>query len=720
MKALLTLGALLLTFNIVAQNGLVKEADGLFDKYSFPEALEIYQDAWKQDSSSAHVARQVGLCMRKLGMLEESGPWFMRAIELRSEETSDMLHYAEAMKAQREYAQAVFWFALYGQQEPDDRRAQMHLKDTRYFHNLMADSLKYELKRLSINTDKPSFGMCKFNDRYIFSTAGIRSFGSEVNEWNDLPYLDIYQCDIDADGEFIDASPVEGTVNSKYHDGPAYFDPVSQTMFITRNNIKGGRPVYDQSGTANLKVYAHKLEEGKWSKATDLPFNSENYSVGHAAMNKMGDQMIFVSNMPGGYGGTDLYRVNVRNGEWGEPENLGPMINTEGNEMFPFISDNNLLYYSSDGHAGLGGLDIFVAESMGRTYSEPKNLGFPINSPKDDFSIFYNEEEEVGYFSTNRTGQGSDNIFRFSNVRFMQQIVAMTFETNENAQLGGKYITLSSLTTKRDTSLRLDETGSFQIAVDAGQDFAVFMGSGESKSHEPIATFTVSDLLEETYINLGSFLVGKEQLIEAGIIKEVIEKLATIVGNDSLDNRAKDQEIRLLLEKLRSETNFLSNAEFDQLSTTNLIDDTSLNQLVSEQTHEVKQKNADLKQFHLNNIYFGFDQHIIRTSEKDKIAALVKMMNEDPSLSIIVKAHTDSRGDDNYNLALSLRRAKSMQKYLGDKGISNDRFQIAWVGERELAVDCSNQPCTAADHALNRRVEVLFVGTEAPTLGMGE
>ncbi|MFM1930990.1 MAG: photosystem chlorophyll a apoprotein [Bacteroidota bacterium] len=720
MKALLTLSALLLTFNIFAQRGLTEEADRLFDKFSYPEALDYYRDAWQQDSTSAHTARQIGLCMRKLGMLEESGAWFMRAIELKSEEPLDMLYYAESMKSNREYAQAVFWYALFGQQVPDDRRAQMHLKDTKYFHNLMADSLRYELKRLSINTDKPSFGMCKFNDRYIFSTAGIRTFGAQVNTWNDLPYLDIYQCDIDDNGEFVDATPVDGSVNSKYHDGPAFYDPVSQTMFVTRNNVKGGRPVYDKSGTANLKVYAHKWVNGGWTKAMDLPFNSEEYSVGHAAMNRAGDQLIFVSNMPGGYGGTDLYRVSYQNGVWGQPENLGPVINTEGNEMFPFISDNNLLYFSSDGQAGLGGLDIFVSEPMSMFFKEPKNLGFPINSPQDDFSIYYNEIEEVGYFSTNRTGKGSDNIYRFSTVKFMQQIVAMTIRTNESAQLAGKYVTLSSLTTQRDTTLRLDETGSFQVLVDAGHEFAVFMGSGETRSSEPITTFKVSDLLEQTYLHLGEILVGKEQLIEAGIIKEVIEKLAVIAGNDSLDFQAKDQEIRMLLEKLRKETNFLSNAEFDQLSTTNLIDDTSLNQLVSEQKEDVKQKNAELREFRLNNIYFGFDQHNVRTSERDKLAALIKMLNEDPTLSVIVKAHTDSRGDDNYNLALSLRRAQAVQKYLNDKGISSDRFQIAWVGERELAVDCVNQPCTAADHGLNRRVEVIFVGTEAPILGMGE
>lgn len=712
MKKFILFIALIASIGASAQNSMIEEGDYYFDKFNFPEAMQFYLEAYQGDSSNAYVARHIGLCMRKLGMLEESADYFFKAIELTADTPEDMLYYAEALKSKADYAKAIFWYAQFANERPEDQRAQKHILDTRYFQDLWADSLKYAIKRLAINTDKPSFGMCKYNEGYIFSSAGIKTSTLQQSTSDEIPYLDIYECALDKDGEAMDAKLIEGNVNSKYHDGPAFFDATRNTMFVTRNNIKRGKPVYDQSGTANLKVYSVKKIAGEWAKSQDLPFNSDEFSVGHPCVNDMGNLMIFVSNMPGGYGGTDLYKVEMNGDEWGEPENLGPKINTEGNEMFPFISPQGYLYFGSDGHAGLGGLDIFVSEVNPLGYSEPNNLGFPINSPQDDFSIFYDEDAEVGYFATNRTG--TDNVFRFSVVNFIQQIVAMTFENEYGVDLAGKNVTLRWLEAQADSTIRLDETGSFQFLAEAGKEFEVFLGNGASRSSEPIASFTTADQLADTYHNLGKFNVNREALEEVGLLEKAMTLVASAIEQDTEQAglAATGQNIRDMLLRLRDETNFLSHSEFDELSNADLIDDSELNRLVSTQSETIKEKNKELKEYKLNNIYFGFDSYSIRSSEKTKVGALTKILKEDPNVNVVIKAHTDSRGNADYNLLLSMRRAKSIQQHLEKQGIDPNRFQIAWVGENELYVDCNNQPCGAADHALNRRAEVVFISND--------
>lgn len=1013
MKHFALLIALFGCLSISAQNSLLEEGDYYFDKFNFPEAMQFYLEAYQGDSVNPYIARHIGLCMRKLGMLEGSAQYFFKAIELTADTPEDMLHYAEALKSKADYAKAIFWYAQYAAERPDDRRAQKHILDTRYFQDLWADSLKYSIKRLAINSDKPSFGMCKFNEKYIFSSAGIRTSSLQQATQEEIPYLDVYSCTLNDEGEAMNAELIEGNVNSTYHDGPAFFDATRNTMFVTRNNIKRGKPVYDQSGTANLKVYSMAFIADSWAKAQDLPFNSDDFSVGHPCVNDAGDLMVFVSNMPGGFGGTDLYKVEMQGDEWGQPENLGPIINTEGNEMFPFISPQGYLYFSSDGHAGLGGLDIFVSESSMYGFSEPNNIGFPINSPQDDFSIFYDENAEAGYFSTNR---GSvDNIYRFDVVNFVQQIVAMTFENENGNDLAGKNVTLRWLEAQTDSTIILDETGSMQVLVEKGNNFEVYLGNGASRSSEPIARFSTDEVLQDTYINLGKVSISKEvlenhenldkvkelialtleneygvdlagksitltsvdeqtesilvldesasfevavekdntfeiylgsgtskskepiatfktdntledffvkngainvneeALREAGYLEKLTELIALTLKNDygvdlagenitltwvdeqtdtileldesasfevavakdnnfeiylgsgksrskepiatfTTDNEMKDslieegvvqvsrdaleeagyleklaqliaitleneygvdlagekitlthleaqtdsilsldekssfeilaeknnnfevylgdgdsrsdepivtlstnellddafinmgnvkvsrealqdagyleqvaqliaatmeddslgmaqagENIRQMLTRLRDETNFLSSTEFDELTSSELLDDSELQRVVAVQTEELKEKNQQLKEFKLNNIYFGFDKFDIQSSEKQKVEALMKILNEDSSVNVVIKAHADSRGNDDYNLLLSMRRAQSIQKHLEKQGIDPSRFQIAWVGEKEPLVNCANQGCSEEDHAQNRRAEILFV-----------
>ncbi len=710
-KTLVVLAILFCSIGLHAQSN-TSRADKLFDKFNYAEALDEYFRLRQRDSLNVHINRQIGICFRKLGLIEQSTPWFEQVIGQNEAALSDKLHYAEGLKAAGDYERAVFWYRRYAKEMPGDRRAELHLADPGYYNQLLADSLRYELMHLDINTDNPSFGMGRFNGRFIFSSAGVKDYSGNSDSRSELAYLDIYVCDLDRYGEAINVEPLTGAVNSNYHDGPACFDEAAQTMYITRNNMKGGRPVYDKSGTANLKIYSFSLENGKWFDAPELPFNSPEYSAGHPAVDPDGEYMIFVSNMPGGYGGTDLYISYRHSDGWSEPTNLGPEINTEGNEMFPFIGDQGNLYFSSDGHAGLGGMDLFITlanETTGRMgFTKPRNLGAPINSRADDFSIYYDDNEEIGYFSSNRGGLGKDNLFRFNRKHFSYQVFAATLTAKEQVTFSAKQIRLRSHTTGKDSLLRLDETGSFRAMVKAGERYEIFLGDQAANPEAPVMSFEIDEKLTETYRFGGVVMVEKVDLVAAEFLQE--RSLAMPMFDLTAQTGS---SIRDRLTDLRDEAKLLSDSEFDALSGSNLLDDSELMQLLAALSEEAADLNRQLLEERLNNLHFGFDSYTIRSSERSQITALAEILNAAPGVEVAIKAHTDSRGDENYNLLLSMRRAKSIQTALTERGVDEDRIRIAWVGSSELLVDCESQPCSAKDHALNRRAEIVVLRADA-------
>ena len=715
----LALFASLFCFAGWGQTSASDRADKLFDKFNYAEALDEYFYQHERDTADVHVNRQIGLCLRKLGLIAQSTEWFWKVIDEGTPTPDDKLHYAEGLRASGEYDQAVFWYRRYKNERPEDRRAQLHLSNPMYYENLLADSLRYDMHHLEVNTDRPSFGMTTFNDRFVFSSAGVSSFAGETDGESELAYLDLYTCDIDDRGEFINIEPLEGEVDSRYHDGPACFDATNQLMYITRNNMKGNKPVYDKSGTANLKIYTYRLEYDGWVEVPELPFNSPEYSVGHPSVSPDGAFIIFVSNMPGGYGNTDLY-LSYREGEgWSQPINLGPEINTEGSEMFPYISKNGHLYFSSDGHAGLGGMDLFVAVSASKNgklqFEQPINFGAPVNSRFDDFSLYYNEADEWGYFASNRGGLGRDNLYRFTRKQFTHQIYAAALSSREHVSLASRNIRLRTVSTGLDSLMRLDETGSFRALCEAGESYEVYLGETAKEGEKAIVAFSIDEKLLETYRYGGLFMIEKDDLLIAGLIKERVLALpvvdfAAATGNNILER----------LQKLRDSAKLLSNAEYDDLSTAGLIDDSELEAMFSGQDDAAAALNREITEQRLNNVHYGFDSFAIRSSERSKVAALTEILQENQEARVVIKAHTDSRGDENYNLLLSMRRAKSLKEALTQRGVDESRIKIAWVGSSELLVDCGSKPCSQADHALNRRAEIVVISESSRAQVEGE
>lgn len=525
-------------------NPLLDKGDKAFDKFDYDQAMYFYETVYESSPSDPAVTRRIANTYRRLGQLNMSAEWYRKTLELDPSNANDMLYYAEALKSMQEYDEAIFWYENYQKLVPNDLRAQSHLRDKLYYQDLFADTLRYDMKRQHINNAMPIINASWFQNEKILVSA-VNFDNTKIGE--EQPYLDVYSCDLTADNELANPQKLSNKVNSKYHDGPAFYSFALNTLFITRTNMKGGKPVRDKNGNVNLKIYESKYENGQWTPAQEWRYNNNDYSTGHVTVTKDGQTMYFVSTKPGGFGGSDIY-VCYRSGEgWSEPENLGPTINTEGNEMFPSISDDGVLYFTSDGHAGLGGLDIFMSEFKEGKWQLPRNMGAPINSHHDDFALIYDKETDLGFFCSNRSGMGDDDIFSYKH-RFVEQLmVAGTLKAGvKNVSLAGEQIAIKNLTTGLTTYQRLSETERFEFSAMAGEKVAVYMMNGEYFDEStPALIYEVPGNIHDPYINIGSNMValtkmpnhsGKLTRVEGeglAVAKTFIENETTTASTDS-------------------------------------------------------------------------------------------------------------------------------------------------------------------------------------------
>ncbi len=488
-------------------NPLLDKGDKAFDKFNYEQAMYFYETALEASPDDASITRRIANTYRRMGQLNMSAEWYSKTLALDPTNANDMLFYAEALKSLQQYDEAIYWYENYAKLKPEDTRAKSHLKDKFYYKDLFADTLRYEMIHQRINNKMPVISASWFEDEKLLVSA-INLENSKADDSN--PFLDVYLCDLTPNGEITHPIKLDKKVNSKYHDGPAFYSFSQGMLYITRNNMKGGRPMRDKNGNVNLKIFQAKYTDGQWSNAQEWKYNDNNYSTGHPTLSKDGQTMYFVSTRPGGLGGSDIY-VCYKNGDaWTEPENLGPAINTAGNEMFPFIGNEGNLYFTSDGHAGLGGLDIFISEYKNNAWQEARNMGAPINTNFDDFAMMYDKENNRGFFCSNRNGMGDDDIFSFKHIYMEQMMVAGTLRAGiPNVSLAGEKIAIKNLATGHTTYQRLDEFERFEFTAMAGEKVEVYMMNEEYfDPNSPAMTYSIPATVDDPYTNTGNNLVS--------------------------------------------------------------------------------------------------------------------------------------------------------------------------------------------------------------------
>ena len=268
---------------------------------------------------------------------------------------------------------------------------------------------QYKVKSLKANSENGDFGTTFYGkEKIVFSSSRKTGISNKTWEGNDQPFLDLYMGNVEEDGEITRVRPFSSAVNSKYHEAMVAFSPNLKELYFTSNNYMGGKV-----RSSNLKIFRANIgESGSRTNIKTLTINNDKYSTGHPFLSKDGKKLYYISDMPGGYGQTDIYEVSVNNGHYGAPKNLGPTVNSKYREYTPYV-DGDILYFSSNKPDGQGGYDIYMTKLDG-SIEEPINLGKPMNSKGDDFSFIINRDTQSGYFSSNRRGgKGDDDIYFF-------------------------------------------------------------------------------------------------------------------------------------------------------------------------------------------------------------------------------------------------------------------------------------------------------------------
>ncbi len=403
---------------------LIEKADALFAKMQYARAAELYELALKQiEVASFDIIRKAGDAHYFNTNMERAYYWYDQLYTRYKDEMSadNLFKYAHALKGNGKYGRAKRIARLYNREhhQAAGLDGSSGHADTRevLLDNILEAEEQFTIRNLAINSVYSDFAPMFYDENeVVFASASDSSvFTTRRYNWNNQPFLDLYVGKLNQESpEIQDAVKFSRKVNTKYHEAGVTFSPDNTTMYFTRNNFSK-KLKRDKKGVNNLKIYRSFKIDGEWSTASEVPFNSNEYSTGHPALSPDGKQLYFVSDMPGTIGGTDIFVVDVGDdGSFSEPRNLGPDINTEGKEMFPFINESKL-YFSSDGHVGIGGLDIYEVAYNGEDgFLEVRNLGKPINSEKDDFSFIVKEATQKGYFASNRTGgKGDDDIYSF-------------------------------------------------------------------------------------------------------------------------------------------------------------------------------------------------------------------------------------------------------------------------------------------------------------------
>ena len=392
-----------------AQNMNTKIADKLFGRFDYIEAVKEYSKLVENGKADSYVYKQLAEANFNMFNSAEAAKWYGKATET-EQDAETYYRYAQMLKAERKYDEANKQMKKFAAAAPNDLRAKTFNENPNYIPSLLDKTKMYDVKSSSISSDKSDFGALLIDNGLYFVSA--RSGSGKSYSWTDESYLDIYRADYNSDGSVSNAVAVK-QLNSKWHEGPITMSSDGKTAYFAsesyKDNITASKDKKANAKYSQVYLYSALKNGDSWGSISSLPFNDKSFSNSNPSLSKDGKTLYFSSNRPGSIGGTDIWKVMVNaDGTFGEPQNLGVKVNTEGNETFPFIAENNkTLYFASSGRPGFGGLDVFEIDLSNN--SEAINLGNPVNTEKDDFAFTFNESKKIGFLSTNRNG--NDDIF---------------------------------------------------------------------------------------------------------------------------------------------------------------------------------------------------------------------------------------------------------------------------------------------------------------------
>jgi peptidoglycan-associated lipoprotein len=576
------------------------KADKAFNAAQYYTASALYKKAYaklKKREDKATAAFKAGECARMMNNSMEAEDFYGKAVAAKYQDPIAILRYAEALKANGKYAEAIVKYNAYKAEVPSDPKGDTGVKASEQAQAWKDKPTRHRVDNLSaLNSKYYDFAVAENpadTNSVVFTSSREEAVGTKNDNWYGEKYYDLFVASRDNNGKWSTPTSFTNVLNTENSDGAASFSADGKTMYYTTCPHSKDKNTFCQ-------IMVSKMADGKWSEGVSLPFNSETYTTGQPSLSPDGKILYFVSDMPGGSGGKDIWmsRWDDASGAWGTPANLGAGINTDGDEMFPYAGRAGKLYYSSNGKPGMGGLDIFSSSFENGVWSEANNLKSPMNSSGDDFGLFFTNETN-GFLSSNREGgKGGDDIYNFIIPPLNLAVAGKVYDTDTKVPIEGALVELFG-------------SDGTTLSVKTGSDGTYRYPLNPNVKYKISASFT-------------GYLTKFEEFATIG---------------------------------LEEDKDYTYDFDFPLKSTE--------------------------KPITVPEIFYDLDKATLRAESKKGLDELIKTLEENPTITITLTAHTDYRADDAYNKKLSDRRAKSVMDYLISKGVDKDRLTSDGRGETQ-------------------------------------
>ncbi len=648
-----------------AQSSEVKRADKLTAEFRFAEAAELYEKAIKADSSGLAVKEKLAMVYGLMGDYARAENIYNEIVQDTLADSLNLFNYAQVLRRNGKYEAADAAYKLFAAAAPLDSRAVLFESFAADVETLLQDFKMYALNNMDLNTDASEIAPNYFQHSLVF--ASNRDTGTSVtlvDFWTDKGYYDLYQ-------QPRDSSPVSkitGKINGVFNEGPVSFSADGREVIFTRTNTKRAK-----DGNRKLGLYHADYDSVKkeWGNIQSLTINNTEYNVVHPSLSKDGNTLYFVSDMPGGEGETDIYKSSKADNVWGAPVSLGNKVNTVGREMFPFLANDSLFYFSTDTRVGLGGLDIYSAVLINNEWTNVTNPGTPLNSMADDFGYISYENGLQGYIASDRAGgKGSDDIYRFIKTDNTSRLVIADGLTH--APVANAIVTVIS-DKGEDLIIRANEKGEFTVVLEPQRSHKIEVAKEGYAAYStgwfngPMDTIALQPLRADELARHTDSIAKLVDSLKAARVA----RLLSATGNMGLKP----------MPQVQRDTD-------EAYVPTNLV-------------------------FELSAIYFDLNSSKLNPLSEKQLNDLVEVMRNFPELAIEITAHTDARGNAESNLDLSVKRAEACVTYLLAKGVDTNRLTASGYGEQLIRNKCKDGiDCTEAEHAINRRIEFKVVKFE--------
>ncbi len=707
-----------------AQPPRMRIADKRYERLAYSAAIPLYEDVLRHEPDNLQALLKLADSYQKVKDTRNAERVYGMLVKRKNVPVETYLRYAQVLAENNNYEASRQWFMRYEQVNRSDKRGERYAKSYSTLGDFFADSVFYNIHYSTLNSGYSDFSPAYYKNGLVFVSSRPREAAvNRIYEWDQSPFLDLYfvpdtasigdenmdknpgyagkktSARIEKSYHFNDDDtpptsndsptlgynfnparrdpevrttisltevfPLVGDINSKFHEGPVAFFPAGDSVVFTRNNYVKGSYGESADGTNKLKLYTANLKEGQWTHIHEFPFNSEEYSTGHPALSPDGRRLYFVSDMPGGFGGTDLYVSTWAKGTWSKPLNLGSTVNTEGNEMFPFIAADGEIYFSSDGLGGLGGLDIYRARITEGNAEYVVNMSFPINSRKDDFGIIIDKQNRRGYFSSNRKrGKGDDDIYKFTytpptNLR-LEGIVLLVGTEEPIAQVDIQFKELTNLRGKAETPA----DGKFRFGdIKAEKEYEIVANKAGLRGQiAKVSTKGVQPggvVYVKIYMDKDIFFALDGTVINRTKLNPVIGDTVTLrnVTTGGFIRTITDEFGRFHFELDPSSRYEVSGKEKN--IKTNTVGISTVGKTESEvftallYLYEPNECEKIKLKFFIPNIYYDLDKYNIRSDAAKTLTNVLEMMKLHPEIRIQLGAHTDSRASQAYNVVLS-------------------------------------------------------------------